>query len=423
MIYLVELCLIVVLVLMLLAWSMYCLCSHQGRDFHHRMILKTKNLARNIWFDLKKNVVEYLNVVYKLALFALAKSVSGHPDIWKVYWMISFATFAISCYCLKLVVERKRAQLTPKSQLLTPTNSEKVWFLTATDALEILFPLSYLRLAFFYFMELNPINHPMEKYGDTLAHATKIGIDVLAVVLIIISISEIRRKAKVEDQFVVDPSELVKGDAKNELPVVQKDVKNQSDTYASRPDVALQMDSGNQSVEADDVKRQDVAIKMHSFGIILLKSQLPEGVQKGVNYQEYAYVKRKDVAPAYSFRDVDPPRVPLHVDVEGQSIADANQPDVALQMNAENHSVADADPPEVAIQIADVENQPEMSLQMEVKNHSVADADRVAIQIDNVENQTEGAIYMDAENHSAACVCVATNIEYLVPAVSVYDDR
>ncbi|WOH13997.1 hypothetical protein DCAR_0933512 [Daucus carota subsp. sativus] len=47
MIYLVELCLIVVLVLMLLAWSMYCLCSHQGRDFHHRMILKIKNLARN----------------------------------------------------------------------------------------------------------------------------------------------------------------------------------------------------------------------------------------------------------------------------------------------------------------------------------------------------------------------------------------
>lgn len=370
-------------------------------------------------------MVEYLNVVYKLALFALAKSVSGHPDIWKVYWMISFATFAISCYCLKLVVERKRAQLTPTSQLLTPTNSEKVWFLTATDALEFLFPLSYLRLAFFYFMELNPINHSMENYGDTLAHATKIGIDVLAVVLIVISITEIRRKAKVEDQFVVDPTELVKGDAKNELPVVQKDVKNQSDTYASRPDVALQMDSGNhQSVQADDVKRQDVAIKMHSFGIILLKNQLPEVVQKGVNYQEYAYVRRKDVAPTYSFGYVDPLGVPIYVDdVEGQSIADANQPDVAQQVTAENHSVADADPPEVAIQIADVENQPEMSLQMEVKNHSVADADRVAIQIDNVENQPEGAIYMDAENHSAACVCVATNIEYLVPAVSIYDDR
>ena len=273
-------------------------------------------------------MAEYLNVVYKLALFALAKSVIGDPDIWKVYWMISSATFAISCYCLKLCVERKRVQLTP-SQSVVPTNNEKVWFLTATNAIEFLFPLSYLRLAFAYSMELNPVNHSMENNWKTLARGTRIGIDVLAILLPVVSCIEIRNKAQVEDQFVADPPEAVQGDAENQLSVVEKDVKDQSVP---------------ESVEDAD----------------------PQGVPVHVNDVE-----------GQSFADANQPKVAMQTDAENHSVADAAPPrvaiqiddvenrlEMALQMDVENHSIIDADPSEVTIQIDDVENQPEVALLM-----------------------------------------------------------
>lgn len=47
-----ELCLIS-LVLMLLAWFIYCLCSEQGRFLHHLVIVgdKVKSLINSIWFE------------------------------------------------------------------------------------------------------------------------------------------------------------------------------------------------------------------------------------------------------------------------------------------------------------------------------------------------------------------------------------
>ena len=177
------------------------------------------------FFQLNRNKAEYLNVLHKLALVALSKSATGDADIWKVYWMTSFATFAICCYCLKLFVERKRAQLTPSSQSITPPKTEKV--LTATNALDFIVLVSYLRLAFVYFMELNLKNHPSENIWKDLSHATKICIDVAGILIILMIIIEIpNTEQQVEDQSVADQPKAVQWDVENQSAEAgMKDVK------------------------------------------------------------------------------------------------------------------------------------------------------------------------------------------------------
>ena len=185
-------------------------------------------LLLDLLFQGERNLAEYMNLSYKLAVFALSKSVSGDAAMWKVYYMTGFATFAIGCYCVKLSVERKRAQLTLSSLPVTPTNSNKV--LTATNALEFLFPSTYLRVAFGYCMLLNLKDHPSEDFWKKFLYATKICIDVLAALITVVCIIETRNKEQqAEDQSVAHPPEVEHGDVKHQsAELVKMDVKYQS---------------------------------------------------------------------------------------------------------------------------------------------------------------------------------------------------
>nr|XP_017226999.1 PREDICTED: uncharacterized protein LOC108202902 isoform X3 [Daucus carota subsp. sativus] len=231
-----ELSWIVLAVFMLLislSCYIYYVCMEQGSYHRHVIVVADRITAlfsmirsfiKNVSSELNRNKAEYLNFLYKLALLALSKSATGDADLWKVYWMTSFATFAIGCYCLRLFVERKRAQLTP-SQSATPPKSEKV--LTTTNALDFIVLLSYLQLAFAYFMELNLKNHPWEVFWTNFSYATKVCIDVAGVVIILMIIIEIANtEQQVEDRSVADQPKAVQWDVENQSEeVAMKDVE------------------------------------------------------------------------------------------------------------------------------------------------------------------------------------------------------
>ncbi|WOH13966.1 hypothetical protein DCAR_0933480 [Daucus carota subsp. sativus] len=269
-----ELCWIVLplfMLLILFSGYIYYACREQG-SYHRHVIVVTdritalfsmiRSFIKNVSSELNRNKAEYLNVAHKLALVALSKSATGDADIWKVYWMTSFATFAICCYCLKLFVERKRAQLTPSSQSVTPPKTEKV--LTTTNALDFIVLVSYLRLAFVYFMELNLKNHPSENIWKDLSYATKICIDVAGVLIILMIIIEIANtEQQVEDQSVADPPKAVLWAVKNQsVVVVMKDVKNPSNAEdADLLKVPIYIDDLESQLSAD-ANKQKVALQI-----------------------------------------------------------------------------------------------------------------------------------------------------------------
>nr|XP_017224617.1 PREDICTED: uncharacterized protein LOC108200863 [Daucus carota subsp. sativus] len=232
-----ELSWIVLAVFMLLislSCYIYYVCREQGSYLRHVIIVTDKITAlfsiirsfiKNVSSELNKNRAEYLKFLYKLALLALSKSATGDADIWKVYWMTGFGIVAIGSYCQMLIVERKRAQLTPPSQSVTPPKSEKL--LTTTNALDFIVFVSYLQLAFAYFMELNLKNHPWEVFWKNFSYATKVCIDVAGVVIIFMIIIEIANtEQQVEDQSVADQPKAVQWDVENQSEeVAMKDVK------------------------------------------------------------------------------------------------------------------------------------------------------------------------------------------------------
>ncbi|KAL1801983.1 hypothetical protein ACET3Z_030630 [Daucus carota] len=193
-------------------------------QFFSPILLKLSSFIKNLPSELNRNRAEYLKFLYKLALLALSKSATGDANIWKVYWMTGFGIVAIGSYCKMLIVQNKRAQLTA-SQSVTPPKSEKV--LTTTDALDFIVLVSYLQLAFAYFMELNLKNHPWEVFWKNFSYATKVCIDVAGVLIILMIIIEIANtEQQVEDQSVADQPKAVQWDVENQSEVTaMKDVK------------------------------------------------------------------------------------------------------------------------------------------------------------------------------------------------------
>ncbi|WOH13969.1 hypothetical protein DCAR_0933483 [Daucus carota subsp. sativus] len=232
-----ELCWIVLplfMFLILFSGYIYHVCREQGSYLRHVIVVTDKITAlfsmirsfiKNLPSELNRNRAEYLKFLYKLALLALSKSATGDANIWKVYWMTGFGIVAIGSYCQMLIVERKRAQLTPPSQSVTPPKSEKL--LTTTNALDFIVLVSYLQLAFAYFMELNLKNHPWEVFWKNFSYATKVCIDVAGVVIIFMIIIEIANtEQQVEDQSVADQPKAVQWDVENQSEeVAMKDVK------------------------------------------------------------------------------------------------------------------------------------------------------------------------------------------------------
>ncbi|KAK1402456.1 hypothetical protein POM88_002061 [Heracleum sosnowskyi] len=174
-----EICMILPVILVI-AWCIYYLSCNKDVYHYHvsNVIMNVKYLIQKIWSVFKRNTTECLGVVFQLAIVALPSFLLPDAHTLNASCIAFIATFAILCFCFKVCVEMKRAQLTRKFHYVNRRNNKKVWFFTITHGLEFLLPLSYLLLAYTYFMELHLPNHHKEKDWEMVASALKIFIQV-----------------------------------------------------------------------------------------------------------------------------------------------------------------------------------------------------------------------------------------------------
>ncbi|KAL1801994.1 hypothetical protein ACET3Z_030641 [Daucus carota] len=176
-------------VVLFLAWCIYYLSCNESRYYcsFSSVIANINHLIQKIWSELKRNTVEILGVVFKLALAALGVCALGDANRWNVWWIAGIAVFVTLCYCFRVCVEMKRAQLTRTCHYVNRRNNKKVWFFTITHAFEFLLPLLCLFLAYAYFMELHFQKHHTENDWKNVATAIKVAIVFVSSVIVILS--------------------------------------------------------------------------------------------------------------------------------------------------------------------------------------------------------------------------------------------
>lgn len=255
--------------IMILAWLIYYLSCQESRYYIkvstviNYLIRKIKDLAMKISSQFRRNPTECLGVVFQLEIAALTSLLPRDLHIWNVRLIESIAIFAILCYCFKVFVEMKRAQLTPTLHYVNRRNNERVCFFTITHGLEFLLPLLYLLLAYAYFKELHLQNHHVKNDWKMAASAIKIFIELLSALLAVMGACKVYYMSR-NDQNQLIPVNMIHNvphnwnerilvygvlprDAENQVvadsndaEVVQRDVENQSVADANVPEMENQ---------------------------------------------------------------------------------------------------------------------------------------------------------------------------------------